>query len=304
MNKCIVTTTIHAPTKALERFAALPEWQLIVVGDLATPRDWSLEKAIYLSPDDQEAMDAELSSRIGWNCIQRRNFGFILAARMGAKVVATVDDDNIPYAGWGSDPMVGREIEADYYEVDGPVFDPVGATEYAHLWHRGFPLQHLGQRNYSRRRRTRITPDVEAGFWNGDPDIDAVCRMEHHPSVNFEPSKFPMASNAMAPFNSQNTMISARFLGDYFLFPRIGRMDDIWAAFWLQAKGAKVVFSQASVYQDRNIHDLTRDLEAEIRGHLHSCKLIEALGIDGPDAIWSFLPEGSKEMYLRYRIHF
>lgn len=304
MKKVIVTTTINPPTKALKKFAALPGWHLVAAGDRKTPRDWRIEGATYLSPDEQERMDPELSARIGWNCLQRRNFGLIWAAREGAELVAVVDDDNIPYESWGSDCMVGREVKVDWYETELPAFDPVGATNYGHLWHRGFPLQWLSRRDYSKKSRRRVRPDVDAGFWNGDPDIDAVCRMEHRPQVEFAPGLFPMASNAPAPFNSQNTILSTRALVDYFLFPGVGRMDDIWAAYWLQSKGYQAAFSRASVFQDRNEHDLTRDFAAEILGYTKSYLLIEALAKDGPEAIWKFLPEGSRETYALYRRNF
>ena len=38
-----------------------------------------------------------LSRLIGWNCIQRRNIGYVYAKKNGAKFIASVDDDNIPY---------------------------------------------------------------------------------------------------------------------------------------------------------------------------------------------------------------
>ena len=40
---------------------------------------------------------------------------------------------------------------------------------------------------------------------------------------------------------------------DYFLFPHIGRMDDIWAAFYVTAKKYKVVYNEPTVYQQRNV---------------------------------------------------
>lgn len=300
----IVTTSINPPTKALRKFAALPGWRLVVVGDLKTPKDYRLEGATYLSPEAQEAMDPELSRLIGWNCIQRRNFGFLWAAKQGAGLVATVDDDNVPYDFWGKDCLVGREVEVDYYDCVQPAFDPVGVTEHRHLWHRGFPVQWLADRDYSIKARRRVRADVEAGFWNGDPDVDAVCRMEHRPQVEFASRPFPLAASAIAPFNSQNTILSARMLGDYFLFPRIGRMDDIWAAFWVQVKGYQVVFSRASVFQERNEHDLTRDLEAEVLGYTRSHELLKALRSKGADELWRFLPEGSRTLYDVYRRHF
>jgi hypothetical protein len=304
IKKVIVTTTINPPTRALIKFAQIDGWHLVATGDLKTPEPYHIDGATYLSPADQEKISPKLSDLIGWNCMQRRNFGFIWAIQQGASVVATVDDDNIPYDDWGAESLVDQEIDVNYYRSTLAAFDPVGATNYPHLWHRGYPIQWLSGRNYTDKSTRRLRVDVDAGFWNGDPDIDAVCRMEHAPQVEFSHEPFPLSGDRIAPFNSQNTMLSARAFPDYFLFPRIGRMDDIWAAFWLQSKGFNVAFTKPSVFQLRNEHDLTRDFEAEILGYTKNYKLLTALENDGPDAIWSFLPERSKETYQAYAEQF
>ena len=256
MTKVIVTTTVNPPTKAILAFQAMKDWELVVIGDKNTPRDYHLERGIYVTPEEQEKYDPALSSAIGWNCIQRRNFGFLWAKDMDADVLALVDDDNIPLPGWGDDLLLGREVEVNYYEVDQPAFDPVGATNYPHLWHRGFPLQLLSKRDYSRKIRKKVTVDIQADFWNGDPDVDAICRLEHAPTCTFDPAPFPLAANKIGPFNSQNTFVRAEILRDYFMFPYVGRMDDIWPSYYVQAKGFKVAYNRASVLQERNAHDL------------------------------------------------
>ncbi len=299
-SKVIVTTTINPPTKALMKFAEVEGWHLVVTGDLKTPTPYQINGATYLSPADQEKLAPKLSNLIGWNCMQRRNFGFIWALRQGASAIATVDDDNIPYDNWGQETLVDQEVDVNFYKSTVPAFDPVGATNYPHLWHRGYPIQWLSNRNYAERSTARLRIDVDAGFWNGDPDIDAICRMEHAPQVEFIHESFPISGNQIAPFNSQNTILSSRVFPDYFLFPRIGRMDDIWGAFWLQSKGFNVTFTKPSVFQARNEHDLTRDFEAEILGYTKSHELLRALKNDGPDAIWNYLPERSRETYEAY----
>ena len=57
----------------------MSDWNLIVIGDKKTPTNYTLKKGIYLSPEDQEAFYKDLSDVIGWNCIQRRNFGLLKA---------------------------------------------------------------------------------------------------------------------------------------------------------------------------------------------------------------------------------
>jgi len=303
MKKVIVTTTINPPTEAIDRFQAMPDWELVVIGDRKTPRDYRLQRGIYVSPEEQEQYDPALSEAIGWNCIQRRNFGLLWAHDLGAEIVAVVDDDNIPLPGWGENLLVGAEVEVDYYLVDAPAFDPLGATNHSQLWHRGFPLQLLSQRDYQRKQRRRVRVDVQADLWNGDPDIDAVCRMEHAPQCTFDPRHFPMAANKLAPFNSQNTFLLGACLSDYFLFPHIGRMDDIWAAYYLQGKGRSVVYGKASVYQQRNAHDLVRDMRQEYLGYENNLKLVGDVARN-PESILAYLPGSSAWAFQLYRRHF
>lgn len=299
--KCIVTTTINEPTEAIKKYDALSGWHLIVVGDRKTPEDYKLDHGTYLSPAEQETVDKELSDLIGWNCIQRRNIGFVVAWRMGADVIATIDDDNIPLAHWGERMFVGQEVEATLYETALPAFDPVGATNYPQLWHRGYPLQLLPVRDYTTHRLERVVADVQADFWNDDPDIDAICRMQFAPSCEFDPGVFPLASNAVSPFNSQNTFLTRNWLPEYFLFPYVGRMDDIWASYHLQAQGARVVYDAPTVVQQRNPHDLVIDMKKEYLGYENNLRLVEAIAEGDKAAVLGFLPDEARRAFDRYR---
>ena len=145
--------------------------------------------------------------------------------------------------------------------------------------------------------------DVEADFWIGDPVIDALCRMEHSPECEFEAMAFPMCANKMGPFNSQNTFLAGKCLKDYFMFPHVGRMDDIWAAYYLQAKGYRAVWARASVYQLRNPHDLVRDMVQEYLGYENNLKLVQDLALD-PESIAAYLPGKSNWAFELYRRHF
>lgn len=301
--KVIVTTTINPPTEAIEKFQSLPDWELVVIGDKKTPKNYHLESGTYVTPEMQEKYDKELSDAIGWNCIQRRSFGLLWAHDMKADIVAVVDDDNIPYSDWGKDLMVGEDVEVNYYKTDLPAFDPVGATNEKALWHRGYPLQLVSKRDYSKKEKKMVKVDIQADFWNGDPDIDAICRMEHAPECDFDPSLFPIASNKMSPFNSQNTFIRGTLLKDYFLFPHVGRMDDIWASYYVEAKGYKVVYGKPSVYQARNEHDLVRDMKQEYLGYENNLNLVRDLAV-APEKIVDYLPEQSVRAFNLYRKHF
>ena len=119
MKKYIVTTTINPPTLATIKYSRKEDWTLIVVGDTKTPHyDYENLNCIYLSPEYQEKTYPELSETIGWKSIQRRNIGFVEAYNRGADIIATVDDDNIPYDDWGTNVIVGETVEIDFYNTD------------------------------------------------------------------------------------------------------------------------------------------------------------------------------------------
>ena len=80
-------------------------------------------------------------------------------------------------------------------------------------------------------------------------------------------------------------------------------MDDIWAAYYIQAKGYKVIFNAASVYQERNPHDLTKDMKKEYLGYENNLNLINELNKD-PESIFSYLPGQSIRAFELYKRHF
>jgi hypothetical protein len=303
MNKIIVTTTINEPTEATLKFASMTDWHLVVVGDTKTPHNSyrELKNITYLSPEDQEKISKELSDAIGWKSIRRRNIGFLHAYNMGADVLATVDDDNIPYENWGKELFVGKNIEVDLYRDDLGVFDPISVTNHKNLWHRGFPLQYVSKRNPVLVGKKKIQCLVQADFWDGDPDIDAVCRMTQEPIVKFD--KFdPFSTTNIAPFNSQNTFIDRSLIPYYMVIPHIGRMDDIWGAYALQQDlfekyGRFVVYNKATVYQERNPHDLTIDMEQEMIGYKNNIQLVN-------EGYQSVLPAESLNAYNIYKKQF
>ena len=85
--------------------------------------------------------------------------------------------------------------------------------------------------------------------------------------------------------------------------PFVGRMDDIWAAYYIQAKGCKVVFAKASVYQDRNVHDLVRDMKQEYLGYENNLNLVQDLARD-PESLTAYSPGRALWALQLYRRHF
>lgn len=288
--KLIITTTINEPTKATKKFKQMTDWDFLVVGDKKTPHN-SYKEYNYLSPQDQELINKNLSDMIGWNCIQRRNFGFLYALQNGYDYIATVDDDNIPYDTWGKHWFNNGPSHIESYSTHFNFFDPLSVTNYSHLWHRGFPLQYVNLKNHVVSTRVpKENFDVQANLWNGDPDIDAVCRMIYKPECYFEMNDKWYTTSNFTPFNSQNTILTKEALKYYFMFNNVGRMDDIFGSYMLQKRGFKVIFGPPTVYQERNDHDLTVDMKKEYIGYEN---VVDILNNETP-----FIPMEAYKKYL------
>lgn len=334
----ICTTSINPPTVALDKFAEYArahDSKLYIAGDVSTPedsyREWSPCKegiAEYLSPGDQIDMDAQLSNAIPWRCIQRRNFAILKAFRDGCDIIALVDDDNIPKDGWGEDLSIGRTVDAIKVETTDVAFDPLFTHES--MWHRGYPIQLLEPLSIGDELDTAwsvdsMSPLVQADLWDGEPDVDAICRIANGGSMDVRLGeeaedrfldRSPLwnaigahtnlrfyCGSAPGPFNSQNTFISRKVLPVYFLFPGIGRMDDIWASYITQAVFPdSVVYSYSSVVQERNSHNLVKDLKEEMLGYEHTYDLIKWLENNDPltDDFPEWFPKSATEAWSHW----
>lgn len=66
-DKWVVITSISNPTYALEKISKLAGWQVVVVADQDTPRDWNLPGVHFLSVGDQLKLPYKTISLIPWN---------------------------------------------------------------------------------------------------------------------------------------------------------------------------------------------------------------------------------------------
>lgn len=301
MKKIIVTTTINFPTEAMKKYVAMKDWKVIVVGDIKTPHDeYKKLECIYLSPEYQEEHYKEISDVIGWKTIQRRNIGFIEAYKRGADIVATVDDDNIPYDNWGKEILIGKKVEVDCWDSQLDVIDPLQATNNKQLWHRGYPIHLIKHRhNIEYVGKKTIVPLVQANLWDGDPDIDSILRLSESPIVKFDNIK-PYCFNKLSPFNSQNTFLSRTVIPYYTVLPFVGRMDDIWGGYLIQSIFKdSIVYAEATVYQKRNEQDLVKNLENEILGYRFTKEFVKELRLET-----DYIPEKTRLFYKLYRSYF
>ena len=279
----LVTTTIHVP-KALKFLRALdPDVAFFVIGDQKTPPEAAefcraLRPVQYLSADDQQKLSWQTCKHLPWNSITRRNIGVLEALQWGADIIIAWDDDNIP-------------LHSDYFlqfssaltnPFDGLLasspsdwFDP-GELLLPRAPHRGFPHGKKAQPRFE--TITDAEVGVCAGMVLGDPDIGAVERLANAPNVHgascLLQSGFVVdPRETWTVFNTQNVAYRRALAPAMLMCPQYGRYDDIIASIITQrvmaGQGWHVRQGQPFAYQQRNEHDVIRDLALELWGMQH-----------------------------------
>lgn len=294
----LITTTINVPHVLTQWAKGLQsdDW-IIVAGDLKSPHEAihallaQIEqeneglRTLYLHPDIQTRWES--SDIIGWNSIQRRNIALLEAIALKPKYILTIDDDNAPTSPDQIDHMIAEmSTVTDKRFISTPTgwYNPgriCVTQDGSRVIHRGMPLH---------RREDGSVPfsapachiGVGAMLWSGDPDIDAIDRITANPQVSgVARVKNVLTPRTWAPFNSQSTMYLAELAPLMMVWSGVGRYDDIWGSYVARCVmdhlGYGVYYGHPVVTQDRNEHDLIRDLELEIYGMRHTPAFTDVL---------------------------
>ena len=286
MKIALCTTTIHIPhaLKLMRKCSA--DVGFFAAFDKKTP-DVAIEfcQDMAASIPFKES-EWKCSEAIGWNTLARRNTAFLEALKWGADVIYSWDNDNLPVA---PDHFEALEITLDRLfsgiKIEGAHyiwFDP-GSLLVPPTRHRGFPHKFAGPKEIESITDAKI--GVAAGLVIGDPDIDAVTRMEHRPDIGsvhmLGQSGVVVDLNTWTVFNSQNTAVIRELIPAWFMMPGVGRHDDIYASLIVQRvareRGLHVHFGPPFTYQQRNEHNLITDLRAEIDGMENVARLADLL---------------------------
>ena len=304
LKKYIIITSIFNPTEAIEKFALLKDYQLVVVGDRKTPPDWTYPNCIYLGMSDQAALAQDLSNVIPLNHYGRKMLGYIYATRQGADIIIDTDDDNIPYDHWDF-----PSFEGDFQSTS----DDLGWINiYKHfsdqvIWPRGLPLRCITE-THNPLKWNENYAFQKVAVWQGladeDPDVDAIYRLTSNKPCIFKKNvPLVLEKGTVTPFNSQNTAFQKKFFPLLFLpsfvtfrFTDILRSIIAQPIIWQQ--GYRLGFTQATVIQKRNEHDYLKDFESEVPMYLHTEKAFTAVlgSISSTDTISDSLYNGYQSL--------
>jgi hypothetical protein len=212
----------------------------------------------------------------------RKNIGYLLAMRAGAGVVIETDDDNFPRAGFWN----RREQRVRGAMVRGGGW--LNAYRYfsdSGMWPRGLPLTEVQKEVPAFETLPEVDTDcpIQQGLADENPDVDAVYRLLMPLPQRFRCDRqVILGEGAWCPFNSQNTTWWADAFPLMYLPASCSfRMTDIWRSFVAQRiaweNGWSILFHDATVWQERNEHDLLRDFQDEVPGYLKNAEIAEFL---------------------------
>ena len=289
MRTALVITSIAAPNAVLRSFAAGCQprgFDFILIGDKPSPLDFSLEGCDFWGLERQRTMPFQLASLLPERHYGRKNLGYLHAISNGAQVILESDDDNFPRPEFW-------EPRKETHQATG-----VQGTGWTNLyryfspepiWPRGFPLEHLQDPVPQLPGVAERHCPIQQGLADENPDVDAIYRLVGKLPLDFQRREHPVSlgKGAWCPFNSQNTTwfkeaFQLLYLPSYCSF----RMTDIWRSYvairicW--ENDWDVLFHNATVWQERNAHNLMKDFADEIIGYQNNkaiCERLQGLSI-------------------------
>jgi len=280
MKKFIIITTINKKTRAIKKFANFKDWQIVLVGDKKSKKIKSNDNVTFLSVEDQQKLKLKLLKHCPYNHYARKNIGYLYAIKMGAEIIYDTDDDNIPYDNWKfPDFKTGKHLTCD-----NKFFNIYKYFTDEKVWPRGYPLDEINKISKIK-IEDRSSKKIKIGAWQGmadtEPDVDAIFRLTENKKIIFE-KKEPITLNKKiyCPFNSQNTLWNREVFPYLYLPSTVSfRFTDILRGYIAQRlfweDGYNLGFTKATVYQERNVHNLMDDFKGEIPVFLQTKKLIK-----------------------------
>ena len=284
MNQAVVITSIFSPGEAIRRFAALPDWSLVVVADRKTPPDWQHPGARFISVAQQRQLPFKIIDVLPWNHYARKMIGYLWAVREGAALIAESDDDNLPLEDWTFPDLEGEfpqvPPDRDFINIYSLFSDQV-------IWPRGLPLGRILDPAAHLTWAVLEEEHCRVGVWQAladdDPDVDAIYRLTANTPCRFERRPpVVLGAGSLSPFNSQNTVFRKELLPLMYLPAYVNfRVTDILRSYVAQpvmwAAGYRLGFTGPTVRQARNAHDFMDDFRSELPLFLEAEAMMAAI---------------------------
>lgn len=190
-DKWIVITTIFYPTPAIYKFLHLvSSWNLIVVADKKTPHDWlqhltfNSSRLLFLTIQQQNQLNFRILQYLPYGSYARKNLGYLIAIKCGAKIIFESDDDNLLET---NDifllPKVLQPQQLPwitFHRQRSPFINIYGSFGHPQIWPRGFPIDEIrnvtedGWHSVRKNQYQQTHAYIQQYLADLDPDVDAI----------------------------------------------------------------------------------------------------------------------------------
>ncbi len=272
MNGSIVLTTINKPNiniKKLTKLGKKNKFDLIVIGDLKTPKDFQLKYGIYFDINKQKKLKFDFAKKCPVNSYARKNIGYLISYKNNYETIIETDDDNFPKNNF----FKFIELEHRVKEINEKNWVNVYSKflkENIEIWPRGLPFEKINSTPNFKTKKIKKKFFLKQGVCEGNPDVDAIYRlMNNDINIKFKNNYKFSLGKAFSPINSQNTIWSKKIFPLMYLpVTCTMRATDIWrgmiALNILQNDNQTALFFGTTMLQNRNIHNLSNDLIDEM----------------------------------------
>ncbi len=284
MKSSIVITTINKLNQNIKNYDIKSNkigWNLIVIGDKKTPKDFKLKFGDYFSFNDQKNLNLKFAKICPTNNYARKNIGYLLSFLKNDIIIET-DDDNYPKLKFFTSRKKNhsvRNIKNHSWINIYKIFNK--NTEI--IWPRGLPLDEVDSTKIKVSNKIETNKfNLQQGVADINPDVDAIYRILYKKiNIKFKNLKINL-NNSLSTFNSQNTT----WFRDIFPLMYLPvtcpmRCTDIWRSLVvlriMKLNKLKILFFGTDIYQKRNSHNLLDDMEQELKLYLYDKKIYETL---------------------------
>ena len=270
MKTSVIITTINKPNKIIKNFSILQKkkWNLIIIGDKKSPKDFNINFGKFYSLKDQINLDLKFAKICPENSYARKNIGYLIAMREN-KIIIETDDDNFPKKTFFKDRKINHKVNFIKNKNWINIYDFfVKKKEF--IWPRGLPLDELNNRIYFSKNKVSRKFFIQQNVCDENPDVDSIYRIINKKiNTKFKSKKISL-KKSLSTFNSQNTTwFREVFLLMYLPVTCTMRCTDIWRSIialkLMSINNFEILFGGPTVVQYRNQHNLLNDFIDEIR---------------------------------------
>ena len=274
----LVLTTINKVSKNIlniEKGCKKNNWELLIVGDQKTPKNFKLSYGKYHSLSDQFKLNLSYAKKSPVNSYSRKNIAYLLSIKNNAEIIIETDDDNYPLKNFFEDRSLIQKFSLVKNKGWINVYD-IFKNNKALIWPRGLPLSEILNKKIIKFITKKEKCYIQQGLCNLNPDVDAIFRLiNNNINVKFKDNlKIGISNNSITAFNSQNTTWFKEVFPLLYLPSNCSmRATDIWRSMIAQVilfnDKKSILFHSSNVFQKRNPHILMQDFRDEVSVYLN-----------------------------------